>query len=712
MRTAAAFAVIVVLLPIAAAAQPISGRAQASYENYDMGRTIASGMRQSYDLQLDRAFTGNSRLRLFFRADDFRGQTEMPLQNFVRESRSREYQPSGELMVDAETLRLLLRADYIQYEGESDYFATDRSTDRVFANLQWNPIGLPSMSMSAQRTAMKDPARNSEPTEESASASLQYPWRGLTTSADMRYARSADPGAGYDRTMTTYGGTIGYGLSVADGRFTISADAAGSVAQIDERATGGQRARIPVQVTLHRALFSVDDTPNDNRDHPLAPYPALRDGDVNTSANLSLGPDAVSFYNLGADLGRVERLDELRITVRDSAGNPLRTGGGPVSFDAYVSDDGVLWQPVLDAEATFDVTRSAYLVTFPLLTTRYAKVVSFGVNSERSFITELQAFYHVEVDPSAARNGEQQTYGATASIGFTPVKALKIGYAASYNRMQQDYVTRAAISNTSLDQAMTLEYAFARNWTLRGEAGMREARLYDELSDRGNSVLAALDWRPTRRLQLSVETTRQHQTDGLTDSVLELYAMHLNGQPLRTMSLSADAGMQTQQIEGEEKAGRRTFANITASARLTKSVRLLLTGSLQRATSRSDDPASLLLGAARADRVWTEVIWNPGRPLLVSARVGYISSSVLSGFTQRVRMEWHPFSGGTVALIGTYDEDIDPMADRRARRIVFSPRWAMNRFVTFDLNYTNVSTELETFSEEQKTLFFSVTVSK
>lgn len=712
MRSAAAVAVLMLLCAMSAIAQPLAGRAQASWESYDTGRMMQTGFRQSYDVRLDRGFTANSRLRLFFRADDFRGSTEMPITNFVRESTSREYQPSGEFVIDTDTIRLLVRGDYIDSRGSSDYFTTDRTTERIFANMQWTPIGLPTFSVNAQRTAMKDPSLQSEPTDESASASVQYPWRGLSTAVDLRYARTADPGAGYDRKLSTLTANAGYALSVANGRYGIFADAVMSRSRIDERATGGHEASIPVQVTPPKALFGVDDTPTEHRDHPLSPYPLLRDSDINTSANIDLGPDGVSFYNIALDLGRVERLDEIRITVRDAAGNPLRGGGGPVTFDAYVSDDGNVWRLIADAQTTFDGTRSAYLVTFPLLTTRWVQVVNFGVQSERCFITEAQAFYHVRIDPASARNGQQETRGATLALNAQPFENLRIGYGGSYTAMEQEFAALASIASSSIDHGLSIQYDLAERWKVRAEAAKRDARLYGVANESGTSLVAALDYRPTRRLQLSFEANRHQQQGVLTPSSLMGYSFHLNGQPVRAVSLTFDAGVQQQEIEGETSAGRRTFANLTMGARVTRTVRMLLSAALQRATSTSDDPATLLLGAQRGDRASAEFIWQPGRPLLVSTRIGYVSSSVSSGFTQRVRVEWSPFAGGAVSFVGTFDEDIDPMSDRRARRLVFAPRWAMNRFVTFDFNYTAVSSSTGTRNDEQKTLFASVTVSK
>src|SRR6185369_1340408 len=125
------------------------------------------------------------------------------------------------------------------------------------------------------------------------------------------------------------------------------------LSQIHERGVAGRNTLIPTQVTIARGLYGVDDTPSDNRDHPLAPIPALIDNNLNGGAGINLGPDGVSFQNIAADLGRIDRVDEIRILVRDAGGNPLRNGGGPVTWDAYTSQDGQLWTPLAGARTTF-----------------------------------------------------------------------------------------------------------------------------------------------------------------------------------------------------------------------------------------------------------------------------------------------------------------------------------------------------------------------
>ena len=59
---------------------------------------------------------------------------------------------------------------------------------------------------------------------------------------------------------------------------------------------------------------------------------------------------------------------------------------------------------------------------------------------------------------------------------------------------------------------------------------------------------------------------------------------------------------------------------------------------------------------------------------------GWLSGGAISGFTHRYHADWYPFGDGTVSIGGSLDEDIDPVQNRRARRVIFNPRWMMNRY--------------------------------
>ena len=92
----------------------------------------------------------------------------------------------------------------------------------------------------------------------------------------------------------------------------------------------------------------------------------------------------------------------------------------------YVSDDGQTWRQLAGVSSSFDIVRSLYSITFDLTTTRWLKVVNFGVNSEPSFITELQAFHHTLVAPGGARDGEMQTYGSVLAVLYRPLQRLSM----------------------------------------------------------------------------------------------------------------------------------------------------------------------------------------------------------------------------------------------------------------------------------------------
>jgi len=711
MRRLAPLALLL-LLAHAALADGLSGRALVSFQRYDFGDTAQSGLRQSYHLDLDRAFTGTSRLRLFFRAEDFQGSNERLATAFTVQSRSRQYQPAGELVVDTDTLRLLLRGDYLDDSGQTGSVETDRTTERSFMNLRWDPFGLPSLMLTAQRDATKEQATRASGTDESASALLQYPWHGLTTSAEGRYVRSADRLAGYDRSTKSYGAGAAYAFATRGGRFSVNADASALRSDIDERSTLGTDTIVPVPVQINRAVFGADDTPGDDRDHPLSTLATLRDGDINTSTGISLGPDGASFQNFGFDIGRTDRVDEVRIIVRDAAGNPLRTGGGPVTWDAYVSDDGQLWRPLGGVQNTFDDSRSLYSITFDPVLARWVKVVNFGVNSEPAFVTEIQGFSHRIVPAGGGRSGEQQTWNGALTVAVRPIQRLNVVYSGAYSALHQDYAAFATVESVSVDHLAAIEYALAPRWTVRGQVALRDVHAFDIEGERSDTRLAALDYAPTRHLQMTAEASTQTQTLLGIPNTIDTVAFRAYGQALRSLSFTLDLGVQDQTIEGEPASARRTFLNLSTNARLTRTTRLQLSGTHQRAVSDSQNAAVVLLGAPRDDRLYAELIWQPGRPLLVNTRVGYVSTDAISGITQRVRVEWRPFGGGTVSLAGTWDEDIDPMSDRRARRVIFSPRWAMNRFVTVDLNYTAVATTIRSTTDEQKTLFATLTVTR
>lgn len=697
------------LLPIGAGADDLSGRALLSFQRYDLGRLQTSGLRQTYDLQMQHAFTTTSLVRLFFRADDFAGTTETPL--LSETNKSRQLQPIGEFLLNAETLRIQARSELLDTETHGRAFDSNQTLTRTSGVLEWRPFNLPRFELRGQRNETDNQSAGLALTEDFLNGAVSYEWRGLVAKVEERYDRALDPNSGYDRKNTSHLGELSLTTTALGGRFSVAGLGSVRLSNIDERATGGRPTSVPIPVALTRAFFSVDDTPTDGRDHPLSPRPALTDGNLSASAGISLGPDSVSFQNLAFDLGRSDRVDEIRIVVRDPAGNPIRNSGGPVSWDLYGSEDGQLWTPIL-SDTTWNAPLSYYGVTFDLSTARWFKVVNFGVNVEATLVTELQAYSHRDLGPEGRRTGTQDQYNATTTVSYQPTRNLILGYTGSYNQLKEDITTYAPIEARATEHTVLAQYSFFRNFALRTQYVRRDAETFTGQTDSANTWTTFVDWTPTRQLRTSLELARDEQVLGTTAFTIDTRAVHVSAAVVRALHVLLDVGTQTQSFTSDGTTANRQFANFTANAQLLRSLRFTLLGSLQSTDTDSLDPAVQLLGPSRDQRVSGELLWRPGRQLTLSTRMGWVSGGALSGFTQRLHVEWYPFGDGTLSLGGSYDEDIDPMLDRRASRLVFNPRWIMNRWATFDIQYTSVSSRFGSLTDKQQTLFATLTVTR
>ncbi|HVR39082.1 MAG TPA: discoidin domain-containing protein [Thermoanaerobaculia bacterium] len=676
-----------------------------SFQKYDLGAINTAGFRQTYDLRLEKALTTTARLHIFVRADDFHGSNESP--RFSENLRTRQIQPVGELFINTETLQAQLRSERFDIRSETERFDSRRTIERTAGQLAWRPIGLPELTLLGQRNATNDERSHVELTDENLTGRLRYFWRGLDVSVDERYTRTNDPGTGYARNATMHGGQLTYATSAFSKKLTLSADAFAQLSSVEERSLdGGSSVRTPV--TIGRTLWAVDDTPSDSRDHPPSPIPALNDGNLDASSGISIGPDGASFQNIVLDLGRNDRVDEIRILVRDPAGNPLRNGGGPVAWDVYTSEDGQLWVPVAPVQTTFNSALSLYAITFDQLERRWFKVVNFGVNVEATLITEVQAFYKTAIAPGGMRHGNLRAYNGTTLVSLQPIERLTLSLTTNYNATRQDIEGLSTWSTTDLNHTVAIEYTLRKTLALRTRVMHRDVTSTTGSADDADEISAFLDWTPTRELRVSFESTRQKQSLEGLGYTIDTEAIHSTAFFLRSLSVTLDAGIQKQTYDTTGVRAQRVFFNLLGNIQMFPSLRTTILASLQQ--NDSDDPAAQLLGTTRDQRIYADFIWRPGNPLSVSARYGYVSGALLSGFTQRYHVEWYPFGGGTVSLGGSYDQDIDPTTDRKATRLILNPRWVMNRWAAFDISYTSVRTSFGEVRNDQKTLFANLTL--
>jgi hypothetical protein len=708
MKRALLLAAAVVALAQRAAADDVFARALLGYENYDLGSRTTSGYRQTYDLHLQKALTTTSIVALFFRGDDFRGDLQ-GLSTGI--DHTRQIQPGGELSINTMNLHARARTEYLDTSTRLGTTDSSRRIDRTSGQLTWDPAGLPSFLINGQRNSTADSASAVKLTDENLYGAAQYDWRRVQVSAGERYSRSTDPLAGFDRRTSTHQATLAYSTTGLGGKLSVSANGDAQLMKINERAIGGNASSVPTPVPIARALYGVDDTPSDDRDHPLAPYPLLTDGNIDATAGISLSPDAVSFQNIELDFGSLNRVDEIRVIARDAAGNPLRNGGGPVQWDLYSSVDGVLWT-LQSSQTTFNAPLSLYSVTFDQAIGRWFKVVSFGVNAEETLITEVQAYYHTAIGQQAERNGTQNFYNGIATVTLQPVQRLMMSYTGTYTGSRQELTALPLQSSDDFEHLANIQYD-VRSWlTLRSQYFKRAVHAFNTADADANGIAGYLDWKPTKKLLVTLEENRQKETVGTELASIDTTAVHINAFIFRSFTTNLDVGTSSETVPGTGATAKRRYATLVGNAQLLPELRVLLTGSYQRNASDSIDAATQLLGPDRDERVYADFIWRPGPQLTLSTRFGYLSANALSGFTQRYHIDWKPFGDGTLLLAGAFDEDVDPVTDRRARRTIINPRWRMNRFVIFDLNYTAVSTTFNNGSLRQRTFLATLTLTK
>lgn len=706
MRRLLLFAAFILIARLAGA-QEVSGRAVESYEQYRFGDQLTTGLRQTYDLHLDRAFTMTSLVRLSLHAVDFQGSSNIT--DRLQSNSSLQVQPIGELFVNTTNIQAQLRSEIFETHANDGSQQSKRRIDQTSGQLTWQPDALPVFTVTGHHTLTNDDTAAIRLTDDNALAALAYGWHNLHASAGERYSHSGDPISGFDLTTTTHVAGLDYASTSFGGRLTVSADGSAQLARVNERAAAGTTS-IPTQVAIGRALFGIDDTPTDDSDHPLDLAPALIDSNVGVSTGINLGPDGSSFYNIAVDLGRIDRVDEIDIIVRDAAGNPLHTGGGPITWDAYTSQDGQLWTPLV-SQAAFNAPRSLYAISFDLLNGRWFKVVNFGVNSEATLVTEVQTYYHAGIPAGGRRSSTQNYYTGTANVTAHPTNSLTVSYTSNYSAVQQE-IAAQRLRSSDLEHLVEVLYA-PRSWmALRAQYINQSAQTFTNLNNRIDGLTTFLDWTPTRQLRTSFEVSRQKQALDGSLFTIDTTALHTTANVLRSLFVSMDIGTEKQTFSADQSTAQRRFASLTGNVQMFPTLRMLLTATLQQNDTQSTDPAVQLLGPSRDNRLATEFIWRPGRPLTIDVTLGHVSGQALSGFTQRYHVEWFPFASGTVSLGGSFDHDIDPVTSRKATRMIFNPRWVMNRWAMFDINYTAVSTSYASGRTAQRTLFTTLTLTK
>jgi hypothetical protein len=683
------------LLPTAAHASDLTGRAIFSYQDFGTTAGLESdAFRRTYELRLERHVVNPLRLRLTLRADHDDGDSDA---GRGRLSRSfRRFQPNAELFYNLDKLDLqgswylVRQTAFAEGAGERE-----QRLDRLAGRASWRPDGLPTLTLLSERRGTFDAAAEVDRTESLLQGSLDYVFRDLTVSASSRRTTLDDGELAFARESLQNQGTLSYDHSFFGGRLTTALNASVLDTRIDERAAEGAIS-VPTPVTITRAAHARDDTPLDDVDRPPVALPALIDGALDRGAGVFIGPGGDSYQNLSLDLARPSEVDTVRVVVRDRSGLEVPSGGG-LAWDAYQSPDGVRWTPLPTGAATAFVTGlSAYEVRFPVTTSRYFKVVNPATSTVDSEVTEVQAFLHAAFGAGETRRTDVRIGNGIASVTAQPTTAVTLSYYGLFNGLRQTSDVRPELTSDTVDQTVSL--GFDPHRLLGFIARYQDRRLTQSDGFRQDFLaytgivrvgLAGV-------LDETVEAIRTEEDNGGRASTTDTLSFRTYARPYPSWNVSVDAGLQRQRFAGPGIDIDRRHFNAVSSSQLTRRLKLSLSVTLQN----SDYDAGLLPGLVPEglpvgdDRRWTvELFYRSGPQLAVAARLGHAKAAQVSGTVQNYHLDWYPFPGGAVRLGGSYTQDIDAIGQRQVRRLSLVPSWTLNRRVIVNLNYATVDQE-------------------
>jgi hypothetical protein len=667
----------------------LSGRAILSWQQFEGNAFTTDGFHQTYDARWERQVTSPFRVRLSLRAEEDEGGRDA---GFGRASRSfSQLQPGAELLYTLPRFELQGTFDQIRTSGTSESGATsERTLERNVGRASWRPDGLPAFTLLAESRGSEDHGIALNRVEKLLQGTVDYGWRSLTATAMARHTTLDDGQENFAREADERQGIVGYDATFYRGRLTTSANVLVSSNALDERATGGATTSFrPITVT--RAAHSVDNTPTDDRDVTPRLVGALLDGNLDRPSGVSLGPEDRSYQNVALDLGRSAAVGTVRVIVRDAAGRPVPFGGG-VRWDVYVSLDGAAWNllPTL-ATTTFVAAPSYYEVRFTQVTTRFLKVVSFGTNTVDTRLTEVQAFERVELAAGELRHTDILLGNVVLSLSARPIDEVRLSYDGLLNDLRQESDDRPETTSRGVDHFLSGEVdpwrvlGFVARYQLRG---LTQTAGYSQDYEAWTGIVRL---RPLDGLEQSVEYTRSTEDNAGIRSTGTTLVLHFFARPYDALDLTLDAGRNHQQYELAGGDVERSFVSGTANAQLTRNLRLLLGASFSNSDYGLEAPVDPNVGlpAQKDERIAAEAYYRASVQLAVSVRVGWADTGDVSGLLQRYHLDWYPFPGGALRIGAQYDQDIDGLTGREARRFSFTPAWQINRRMILNFNYTN-----------------------
>lgn len=680
---------------LAAAALLLAGRAAADDLALRLDLTAARDetslateqyLRQVYEAIWRRRVSVPLGYGLRLRYQEDRGETRAP--GFTSRVLTRVAAPSADLSWTIPEARVLAGWD-LAWSSDLDPAGggfRSRSLERVQLGASLIPTERFVLSAGGDSSSAEDPAAGLSSRDTRASASMEFRGAEVQARLEERWWRFEDTRGGSSRTSTGPVASASLLRRLGEGG-QLQASYALDYMESRSEATA-TTARIPVLQAPVAGLYAVTDLPLDTSTAPMASTPALVDRNLTAPAGVPLGPDGVSFQNVGLDLGRSVIIDELQLHVRGPGGTPVPFGG-PILFTAYESLDGVRWTEIAGAEpAVFVAPLSAWRVAFPAHPVRFVKLVNLGVSTVQTDVTELQAYAH-EAPTRSAR--VLQAVGLSA--GWRPVERLQLTYAGQ--GAFTSYMQEGQPQRDGRDLVNTVTAVVGPFGPLSVQASQSQSST-DQDGSPSQATLGTslgLRWQPLRTLSATVEGRRSAQRVGALRTETWGQAASLSAEPWDTLRGAATFAISRQDVSGGGSSDYLTWSGLV-QARPRPEVDVTLTASVQRTWATRGDVSAVTgtpqLRVAQYQRYLAEAAWHPSPLATLSGRLGWVGTPTRSGTLQALRLAWSPLPDGAVQLAFDYNEDVDPLSGQHFRRAGATPRWNVNRHAYLELTYNYV----------------------
>ena len=553
--------------------------------------------------------------------------------------------------------------------------------------LGWEPVGLPRFDLRYSHRHIYNDPKTIDFTDQLLSFDAIYDGvKGLEV--DYYYTRLEDQNALTNLGTTTQNHRfkIDYARQFLDNRLSMN-----TYYTLNYRSyefPGTDFLEVPVPPTV--GLSGLSNTPENGP--ALAVNNALIDGNFTASSGIDIGlnGDETTFTEMGLDFGFPVNVDKILLWVDRRLSASVADS---FSWDIYTSPDNTdtstwtLFTTV--SSAAFGATENRFEITFPVLTSRFVKVVTRALNPSVSdsanfpniFVTELEAFRTVEVSGQDETDSTDQNFNLQLKGRLSNKTSL--GYNMFYRLREQDIVTA---KRTELYNDIYLNHTFNRIFSFNANLSNSDAEQGGVDTNTlifGSSIRA--NYLENFQQTLTYSSTNE-QADGLSSDRRSLLLRN-NADLYAGWSMFLDMGiLWDTPLEGSERTTTtlRTGTNLVPHDNFTLNLTYLYskverTGELQGDSNRSE--------------LDLQAFFVPFRTLTLSGRLSVLESNKQTNTLQFYNLNWSPFPDGTLQFFFSYSETLRPEVDAKDRVFTPSLKWTLGRHLFLELFYNIIKSE-------------------